>query len=110
PTTPTNLASCVDGATSNASPTPMSAQGFTQGVAILSAIPSSIVLDTGRSGAWQVGDSAFIASIAYNNTGTPYTIIPYVAADSVGGTSRARLELSLRNAATGAPVDWASAV
>ncbi len=110
PTTPTNLASCVNGASSNPSPTPMSAQGFTQGVAISSASPSSVMLDTGRSGLWQVGDSAFIASIAYNNTGTPYTIIPYVAGELVSGINRARLELSLRDAATGAPVNWGAAL
>jgi hypothetical protein len=79
-------------------------------VTISSATPSSIVLDTGRSGIWQVGDSAFIASVAYNNTGTPYTIIAYVAAESVGGSTRARLELSLRDAATGVPVNWGSAL
>jgi hypothetical protein len=108
PTTATNLAACVLGASST--PAPMGASGFVQGVALSSASPSSLVLDSGRTGAWQPGDSAFIATVAYNTTGTAYTVIPFVAAEAVDGMMRNRLQLSLRNAATGAPVNWASAV
>lgn len=110
PTTPTSLASCVTDSSSVPIATPSSMQGFRQGVAVSSIDPSLLLLDTGRSGTWQVSDSAFIATIAYNDTGTAYTVIPFVAANMVGGTTLARLQLSLRNAATGTPVNWTSAL
>jgi hypothetical protein len=108
PTTPTNLAACVRGASNNAAPT--AAGGFAQGVKVSSLNSSSLVLDTGLTGPWQPADSAFIATIAYNTTGTAYTVIPYVAAEAADGTSRERLQLSLRDAASGDPVDWTAAL
>ena len=110
PTTATNLAVCVSGAANNPVPTPLGVSGFVQGVAISSVNPSTLVLDTGRTGPWQAGDSAFIAAIACNTTGTAYTVIPFVAAEEVEGTLHDRLQLGLRHAATGAPVSWGSAV
>lgn len=110
PETSTSLASCIVNSSSAATPTPSAVEGFRQGVSLSSTDPNLLVLDTGRSGAWQASDSAFIATIAYNNTGTPYTIIPFVAAVTVGGETLVRLQLSLRDAATGTPVDWARAL
>jgi hypothetical protein len=110
PTTPTKVAACVHNATSNATPTPIGAQGFANGVKVSNLNPSSLILDTGRTGTWETGDSTFIATIAYNNTGKIYTIIAFVAAEAVAGVTRNRLELSLRDAATGTPVDWSVAV
>jgi hypothetical protein len=108
PTTPTNLAACVRGASNN--PVPTGTAAFAQGVKISSLNPTSLLLDTGLTGPWQPADSAFIATIAYNTTGTAYTIIPYVAAETTDGTTRERLQLSLRNAASGEPASWATAV
>jgi hypothetical protein len=106
----TNLAASVNGASNVPAPTPTAASGFAQGVTISSLNPSLLLLDTGRSGPWQVGDSAFIATIAYNSTGTAYTVSPSVSDEAVSGTLRDRLQLMLCNAATGAAVSWASAV
>lgn len=108
PTIPTNLASCVRSASN--SPAATGTAAFAQGVKISSLNPNSLVLDTGLTGSWQPGDSAFIATIAYNTTGAPYTIIPFVAAENDDGIVRERLQLSLRNAANGDPVSWAAAV
>jgi hypothetical protein len=110
PGTPTNLAVCVSGASSIPAPTPMGMAGFVQGVKISGVNPSALVLDTGRTGRWHSGDSAFIATIAYNTTGTVYTVIPFVAAESIGGTTMERFQLSLRHGASGEPVSWTSAV
>jgi hypothetical protein len=88
----------------------MGMAGFVQGVKISGVNPSALVLDTGRTGRWHSGDSAFIATIAYNTTGTVYTVIPFVAAESIGGTTMERFQLSLRHGASGEPVSWTSAV
>ena len=110
PTTPTKVAACVHNASSNPTPTPMGAQDFASGVKVSNLDSSSLILDTGRTGSWEIGDSTFIATIAYNNTGKIYTIIAFVAAEAVAGTNRNRLELSLRDAATGVPVNWSAAL
>ncbi len=50
PTTPTKVAACVHNASSNPTPTPMGAQDFASGVKVSNLDPSSLILDTGRTG------------------------------------------------------------
>jgi hypothetical protein len=110
PTTATNLAACIANASSTPTATPVSSTSFAQGLRVSGSDPSVLIFDSGRSGAWQTADSAFMASIAYNNTGSVYTIIAFVAPDVIGGTALVRLQLALRDAATGNPVSWATAL
>ena len=73
PMTATHIATSVIDASSSPTTTPTGTDATTapaSGVKISDASPSVLILDTGHSGSWDPADSAFSASIAYNNTGT----------------------------------------
>lgn len=113
PTSPTNVATSVRNARSapTATPTgPDATTAFAGGAKISSASPDTVILDAGTTGAWEIGDSTFTAHVSLNNTGTVCTVTPYVATQNVGGETLARLNLTLRNAATGVGIPWSAAL
>jgi hypothetical protein len=113
PTTATNIATSVKNASSSPTVTPVGADAVTAlaaGAKISSQSQSGIILDTGNSGLWVPADSAFTASIAYNNTGTAYTVNAFIAAQEVDGETRGRLNLKLHDASNGAATSWTTAL
>lgn len=113
PTTPTNVASSVRHARSMVTSTPLGADettAFTGGAKISTRNPDTLILDSGLSGVWQAGDSAFSAQLSLNNTGRVLAVTAYVAAQNVNGETRPRLHLTLRDAASGTGVPWATAL
>jgi hypothetical protein len=113
PTSATDVASSIRNARSSPTATPNgpdATTAFAGGAKISSASPDTLILDTGTSGAWVVGDSAFSAQVSFNNTGTVCTVTAHVAVQNVNGETLARLNLTLRNAATGAGVPWSQAL
>jgi hypothetical protein len=113
PMTATHIATCVKEASSSPTATPSGPDPTTalaSGAKISSASPSVLILDTGHSGSWDAADSAFSASIAYNNTGTAYSVVSFLAAQEIDGTTRVRLNLKLHHAATGTATSWCGAL
>ncbi len=113
PTSATNVATSVRNARSTPTSTPAgpdATTAFAAGAKISSDSPDTVILDTGTTGAWQIGDSTFNAHVSFNNTGTVCTVTPHVAIQNVNGEALARLHLTLRNAATGASMPWSAAL
>jgi hypothetical protein len=113
PTSTTNVATSVRNARSDPTVTPLgpdATTAFAGGAKISSSSPDTLILDTGTTGNWEIGDSAFTAQVSLNNTGTSCTVIPHVAIQNVNGETLGRLHVSLCNAATGAGIPWSVAL
>jgi hypothetical protein len=113
PTSATNVATSIRNAHSGTTTTPSgpdATTAFAAGAKISSESPDTLILDSGTSGPWDAGDSAFSAHVSLNKTGTVCAVAPHVVTQNVNGVTLARLHLTLSNAATGASIPWAAAL
>jgi hypothetical protein len=113
PTSATNVATSVRNARSDPTATPSGPDAttpFAAGAKVSGSSPDTLILDTGTTGNWEIGDSAFTAQVSLNNTGTAFTVVPHVALQNVNGETLGRLHLTLCNATTGARIAWSAAL
>lgn len=98
----TNSAGLVAGATVTYTNTPNGADASTAmaaGLKVSSVTPSTVIVDTA---AQKIAASMFFASVMFNTTGTPLSVIPAMLSFNVNGVTRTRLTFQLVNSTTGA--------